>query len=159
MRKLNSILAGTASAVFSLALGQVAVFDCRIVPLPSVERVCDYFLWRQEDASRNALNSHCYWAMRKAGRGANDADEQIKGRSIAEKKALLLDYGVDFTAQPAWQTRGFGVWWENVEKPGFNPITGENVVAIRRSLHVEYELPTGRAYGARIQEFFSSLEP
>ena len=58
-RKLNSVLAGEASAAFSLALGRVAVFDCRIAPLPNAERVADYFSWRQEDAHRNALNAHC----------------------------------------------------------------------------------------------------
>ena len=39
VRKFNSILAGTASAAFSLQLGQSAIFDCRLVPLPSLERV------------------------------------------------------------------------------------------------------------------------
>ena len=65
VRKYNSVLAGVASAAFSLQLGGIAGFDCRIIPLPDIERVKDYFLWRQEDAHRNALNSHCYWAMRK----------------------------------------------------------------------------------------------
>ena len=32
VRKYNSTLAGEASAAFSLALGQVATFDCRVVP-------------------------------------------------------------------------------------------------------------------------------
>ena len=64
VRKFNSILAGTASAAFSLQLGQVAALDCRLVPLPNLERVQDYFLWRQEDAHRNALNAHCYWMLR-----------------------------------------------------------------------------------------------
>ena len=63
VRKYNSTLAGEASAAFSLALGQVATFDCRVVPLPTIERVRDYFLWRQEDAHRNSLNSHCYWII------------------------------------------------------------------------------------------------
>ena len=43
IRKLNSVLAGEASAAFSLELGRPAVFDCRIAPLPNVERVCDTF--------------------------------------------------------------------------------------------------------------------
>ena len=61
VRKLNSILAGTASAKFTLFLGQPAVFDCRIIPLPNQELVADYFRWRMEDAHRNCLNSWCYW--------------------------------------------------------------------------------------------------
>ena len=59
MRKYNSILAGEASAKFSLWLGDHAAFDCRISELPSTDRVCDYFRWRNEDAHRNALNAHC----------------------------------------------------------------------------------------------------
>ena len=64
VRKFNSILAGFASANFSLQLGQAVALDCRMVLLPNIERVKDYFLWRQEDAHRNALNSHCYWMLR-----------------------------------------------------------------------------------------------
>ena len=55
VRKYNSTLAGEASAAFSLALGRAATFDCRVVPLPNIEKVQDYFLWRQEDAHRNSL--------------------------------------------------------------------------------------------------------
>ena len=55
VRKYNSVLAGVASAAFSLQLGQQAVFDSRIVPLPTVERVQDYFLWRQECAEFTLL--------------------------------------------------------------------------------------------------------
>ena len=57
VRKINTILAGEASGYFSLALGKAVCFDCRVVPLPNIELVKDYFLWRQEDANRNALNS------------------------------------------------------------------------------------------------------
>jgi tRNA(His) 5'-end guanylyltransferase len=42
-RKFNSILAGEASARFSLLLGDLAAFDCRISQLPRAEDVVDYF--------------------------------------------------------------------------------------------------------------------
>ena len=77
VRKFNSILAGIASATFSMQLGQVAALDCRMIPLPNIEKVHDYFLWRQEDAHRNALNSHCYWLLRKEG-----LDAKIKALSM-----------------------------------------------------------------------------
>ncbi len=60
VRKYNSTLAGESSVAFSLEMGRVAPFDCRVVPLPTIERVQDYLRWRQEDANRNALNSHCW---------------------------------------------------------------------------------------------------
>ena len=69
-RKLNSVLAGEASGKFSLLLGDLACFDCRISQLPTIEFVVDYFRWRSEDAHRNALNAHCYWVLRQAGRTA-----------------------------------------------------------------------------------------
>jgi tRNA(His) guanylyltransferase len=56
--KLTTVLAGEASARFSLAAGVPAVFDCRLSHLPTIEEVADYFRWRQEDAYRNAANAH-----------------------------------------------------------------------------------------------------
>ncbi len=150
VRKLNSTLAGTASALFSLQLGKLAVFDCRMIPLPSAERVRDYFLWRQEDANRNSLNSHCYWALRKAGLGVSDATAQIEGRSIAEKTELLMSCGVDFASLPLWQKRGVGVWCREFEKLGFNPKTQEQVKTTRKGLYTEYELPVQKEYSKLI---------
>ncbi len=73
LRKYHSILAGEASAKFSLLLGAVAAFDCRISQLPTAGLVVDYFRWRNEDAHRNALNAHCYWLLRKQGQAVNEA--------------------------------------------------------------------------------------
>ena len=127
VRKYNSILAGQASAAFSMQLGQVAVMDCRIVPLPNMERVQDYFLWRQEDAHRNALNAHCYWLLRKEGMNATAATRQLDGKSIAYKNELLFSRGINFDKLPAWQKRGIGICWGDVEKEGLNPVTGEKM--------------------------------
>jgi tRNA(His) guanylyltransferase len=71
VRKYNSILAGEASAKFSLLLQDLACFDCRISELPNVDLVVDYFRWRNEDARRNALNAHCYWLLRKEAKRSN----------------------------------------------------------------------------------------
>ena len=50
LRKLNSVLAGEASARFSLMLGALGCFDCRISQLPNAQKVIEYFRWRNEDA-------------------------------------------------------------------------------------------------------------
>lgn len=124
VRKYNSILAGTASAAFSLQLGIPGVFDCRIVPLPTVEKVQDYFRWRQEDAFRNALNSHCYWLLRKEGLSVADATKTLEGRSVAFKNELLFSRGINFDTLPSWQKRGIGLYAEAYEKEGVDPVTG-----------------------------------
>ena len=153
VRKFNSILAGVASATFSMQLGQVATLDCRIVPLPNIERVQDYFLWRQEDAHRNALNAHCYWLLRKEGMDANQATAELEGKSVSYKNELLFSRGIDFDKLPSWQKRGIGVYWADIEKTGFNPITKTEEKAIRRKLQVDMELPLGEAYGKMISLF------
>lgn len=153
VRKFNSILAGQASAAFSLQLGQVIAMDCRLVPLPSIEKVKDYFLWRQEDAHRNALNAHCYWMLRKEGMGAQEATAQLDGKSISYKNELLFSRGINFDKLPAWQKRGIGVFWADVEKNGFNPIAKQEVLTTRRELAVEYELPLGQQYGDMVASF------
>lgn len=138
VRKLNSILAGEASAYFSLELGLPACFDCRIIPLPDQERVDDYFSWRQEDANRNALNSWCYWTLREDGYNAADAQSLIKGKSIEAKKALLKKYNIDYDTLPYWQRKGINITWKDVEKEGWNPILNTPVTTRRKELKADY---------------------
>lgn len=120
LRKLHSIMAGEASAKFSLLLGAMAVFDCRISQLPTVDLVVDYFRWRNEDAHRNALNAHGYWLLRKKGQTVNEATATMSGLSVAQKNELLFQNGVNFNDLPLWQKRGSGLYWEEYERPAEN---------------------------------------
>ena len=153
VRKYNSILAGQGSATLALQLGRVVALDCRIVPLPNEECVQDYFLWRQEDAHRNALNAHCYWLLRSEGVSASAATVQLEGKSVSYKNELLFSRGINFDKVPAWQKRGVGLYWTDKEVQGFDPKRGVPVTAIRRGLTVESELPLGRAYAEMISGF------
>ncbi len=150
VRKYNSLLAGVASSAFSMQLGQQAIFDCRMVPLPTVERVQDYFLWRQEDAHRNSLNAHCYWMLRKQGKNVAEATKMLEGQSIAYKNELLFQNGINFDKLPSWQKRGIGVYWDTFLKQGFNPITGKTENAERRTLKVDWEIPLREEYASFI---------
>ena len=140
VRKLNSVLAGMASAEFSLLLGRPGVFDCRIIPLPNKDLIVDYFRWRMEDAHRNSLNSWCYWTLRKEGVSATEASRQLEGKSIAFKNELLFQRGINYNDLPSWQKRGVAVFWDKVEKEGFNPVTNQKVTATRNQLSVDMEL-------------------
>ena len=146
VRKYNSTLAAEASAAFSLQVGMVATFDCRMVPLPNIEKVKDYFIWRQEDANRNALNSHCYWMLRKEGMSIHKATNELKGKGVSFKNELLFSRGVNYDNLPSWQKRGIGLWKEEYGKEAINPITGEKVIAMRKRVYEEYELPVGDKY-------------
>jgi tRNA(His) 5'-end guanylyltransferase len=152
LRKLISILAGEASAKFSLLLGAMACFDCRISELPSVELVVDYFRWRNEDAHRNALNAHCYWLLRKQGKNVGEATATLKGMSVADKNELLFQNGVNFNDLPLWQRRGVGLYWEEYDRPAENPVTGEKVLAKRRRIRRDLELPMKDDYSAFLRK-------
>lgn len=158
LRKLNSVLAGEASAKFSILLGAMACFDCRISQLPNVELVCDYFRWRSEDAHRNALNGHCYWMLRKQGQSERAASNQLLGMSVAAKNELLFQNGINFNDLPNWQKRGLGVLWETYMKPGKNPKTGEEVLAERRRLKRELDLPMKEEYGRFVGELLAAAQ-
>ena len=145
-RKLNSILAGEASAAFSLGLGAMASFDCRICELPKESDVVDYFRWRNEDASRNALNAHCYWMLRKNGASQADATKELSGKSVSEKNEILFQSGVNFNDLPLWQKRGVGIYWEDYAKTGTNPKSNETVQSFRRRLKVDLSLPMRDEY-------------
>jgi len=156
LRKLNSVFAGEASAKFSLLLGDTAVFDCRISQLPTANDVADYFLWRNEDAHRNALNAHCYWVLRREGQTAKQATKHLEGVSVADKNELLFKQGINFNDLPNWQKRGVGLLWEEYEKEGENPLTGEKVMAVRRRVKRELELPMRDEYREFVMSVVSS---
>lgn len=152
-RKLISVLAGEASAKFSLGLGGLASFDARICQLPSQARVVDYFRWRHEDAHRNALSAHCYWLLRKRGESAQAAHHALLGLSTAGKNELLFQNGINFNELPSWQKRGAVVFWEDYERPAVDPRTGHGVIAQRRRLVRNLELPLGDAYDEYVRGF------
>ncbi len=147
-RKLNSVLAGEASAAFSLLLGAHAAFDCRLSQLPRALDVVDYFRWRQEDAHRNALSGHCYWMLRNDGESSTAATETLSGLNTSQKNELLFQRGINFNDLPLWQRRGIGLVWKTIERIGMDPRTGEQIPAERRQLEVIEQLPMKDEYDA-----------
>jgi len=152
LEKLVSLSAATASATFSLACGQRAVFDSRAWIAVRDEDVIDYFRWRQADATRCALNGWAYWTLRQEGASVTQATEAMRGMTVAAKNELLHARGVNFNDVPAWQRRGVGLFWETYDKEGFNPVTRASVTATRRRVKVDPHLPMKDAYGAFMRD-------
>jgi tRNA(His) guanylyltransferase len=152
LRKFESVLAGEASATFSLGLGALGAFDCRLSQLPREQDVVDYFRWRHEDAARNALGAHCYWLLRKAGASAREADAQLAGLGRAARNELLFSRGINFNELPAWPRRGFGLRWEAFEREGSDVRTGEPRATTRRRIRRDFELGMGADYDTFLAE-------
>ncbi len=151
LEKIVSVSAGIASASFTHRAGEPAHFDSRVWLGVAPSLVLDYFHWRQLDAARNALNSWCYWTLRKTGLDVATATATLEGKSVAFKNELLFQYGINFNELPAWQRRGMGLYWETYEKEGFNPLTQEAVTTTRRRVRVDLELPMKDEYTEMIQ--------
>ncbi len=156
VEKIVSVTAAIAASTFSLAIGAPAVFDSRIVAAADEGRVVDYFRWRQADAGRCALNGWCYWTLRKSGKGVEEATRLLDSRDVAFKNELLFKSGITFAKVPSWQRRGTGLYWETVEKEGFNPKKQEKIVAKRQRIRVDEELPSGEAYDQLIRRMIVS---
>ena len=154
-RKLLSILAAEASVAFSMQTGRAAIFDNRLIPLPTADNVVDYFRWRQEDAHRNSLNSHCYWALRKEGMSADNVQKRMSGISNGQKNEILFERGINYNDLPLWKKRGIGMYFRDEQRQGFNPVTKETTSYVRRALHVEMELPTGQEYSQLIKKIIN----
>lgn len=148
LRKIQSVLAGEASALFTSRLGAPAAFDCRVSQLPGQDLVVDYFLWRQADGARNALNAHCYWLLRKNGASARAATQQLSSLASAAKHELLFQRGINFNDLPAWQKRGIGLYAETWLKRGRNPKTGATRETPRRRIKIDAELPMREEFAA-----------
>jgi len=158
LRKLNSILAGEASAQFSRRIDHPAVFDCRVSCLPNRQLVVDYFRWRQADAERNSLNSWCYWKLRGQDHSAQAATNRLSGMSVAEKNELLHRRGINYNDLPCWQRRGCGVVWQPVIKKTINQHTKEEVHVVRRRLAVDSSLPRGDEYQQYLEKMLKADE-
>jgi len=143
VRKINTILAGRASAYFSSQVGEIVTFDCRVAPLPNIDCVYDYFAWRQEDAHRNSLNGYAYWTLRQDGMSKRTATSELKNKGISFKNELLFKHNINYNDVPAWQKRGMGLYYAEKEVKGYNPMTKEEVLTTRKELSVDYDLNIG----------------
>lgn len=172
VRKLNTTLAGEASAFFTKSLIKMAIdksgnvkditsdliatFDCRLIPLPNMDRVVDYFNWRQEDSHRNSLNSWCYWTLRKEGMSTSQTTHTLNKKGNSFKNELLFQRGINYNELPNWQKRGTGLHFDVITREGFNPKTNEKTVVKRRDLITDFDIPLGEEYSAYVRKILAS---
>ena len=109
VQKLCSVLAGLATASFINAIldggdeefaryaDRMPHFDARVFNLPSREEGANAFLWREMDATRNAVSMTAY---------ANFSAKSLHGVGVKGMLQRLAAVGVDFDAYPAFFRRG-----------------------------------------------------
>lgn len=116
MQKLVSVLASMATAKFNSEIAQsiperqdtFAFFDCRAWNVPTLQDAADVFIWRQDDAIKNAVSmaAHAYYDH-----------GFLHGKSSVEKINLLKDKGIDWKDYPEFFKSGTYSMKKHMEVP------------------------------------------
>jgi len=103
IQKMVSVSASIATASFNSwfqfpdTCNSRATFDSRVFTLPR-EEVCNYFLWRQQDATRNSINS--------VGQ-AYFSHKQLHGKNTDQVQDMLFkEKGINWNDLPVIEKRG-----------------------------------------------------
>jgi tRNA(His) 5'-end guanylyltransferase len=105
-QKLDSLLAAFATAFFNKHLAthlpqkadQLPTFDCRSFVVPSMQEAYHCFLWRQQDATKNAISMAAQSLF---------SHKQLQGLHGPQMQELMWkEKGVNFNDFPAFFKRG-----------------------------------------------------
>jgi tRNA(His) 5'-end guanylyltransferase len=108
-----------------------AYFDSRAFIVPK-EEVVNYFLWRQQDATRNSVQMLACTLY---------SHKQLEGKGNSELQELCFQKGINWNDCPTSQKRGRCIVKTKVMKQGTNPKTGEVFNAERTEWVVDNEIP------------------
>lgn len=105
VQKLASVLASMTTAKFNAEVHKnlpeksdvFAFFDCRIWNVPTLQDAADVFLWRQEDAIKNAVSMAA---------GAFYSHKQLHGKKSIEKIEMLKDKNISWEEYPEFFKSG-----------------------------------------------------
>ena len=109
-----------------------AMFDSRVFSSPK-EEVVNCLLWRQQDATRNSIQS--------VGQ-ANFSPKQLHGKSCDMIQDMLsTEKGINWEDFPVVCKRGTGCYKRKVEKEMVNPKTGEVQIIQRSEWFIDTNIP------------------
>lgn len=110
LQKLTSVSASIATAAFNFFfstvrepnwVGDLAFFDSRAFNVPESE-VVNYFIWRQQDASRNSVQMfgrHYF------------SHKQLHQKNVSQIQDMLMaEHNFNWNDAPTWMKRGFAVY-------------------------------------------------
>lgn len=152
VQKMVSVSAGVASAYFTEASSAIfgavrpAVFDSRVFVVPERD-VCNYFIWRQNDASRNSLQMLARSLY---------SHKQLHEKGREELHELIHAKGQNWNNMPTSLKRGRCVVREETVSEQVTP-DGVNVV-VRHNWVVDNETPIFTSDRQYIEKFLATEE-
>lgn len=141
IQKMVSVAASTASATLTAESPKVfgrmkpACFDARVLVVPEAD-VNNYFLWRQQDATRNALQMMAR---------ANYSPRELHRKDASDMRDMLSAKGIHFNHQPTYHRRGRCIVRESFEEKGatrFRWVVDEEIPLFNQNVgYIEQYLP------------------
>lgn len=138
LQKMVSVSAGMASAVFTSqswrifnGTSKLAFFDSRTFVMPQ-DDVVNYFVWRQQDATRNSAQMLARTLY---------SHKELTGKVNHELQELCFQKGTNWNNCPTSQKRGRCIVKSKLLKMGKNPKTGEEFETNRSEWIVDNEIP------------------
>lgn len=122
VQKMCSISASLATAYFNKiqTLGKLAYFDSRCFVISDPVEVRNYFIWRQMDAVRNAINmagQSMYSHKELHGKNTDQVQEMIfqKGKNFNEYPARFKRGGCIVKAETGWKIEESPIFTQEVD--------------------------------------------
>lgn len=98
IQKMVSVSASLATGVFNeLRPGKLAFFDSRVFTIPSKTEVENYFIWRQQDTTRNSISSVAQSLY---------SPKQLEGKNSDQKQELIFQKGINWNDYDPKYKRG-----------------------------------------------------
>jgi tRNA(His) 5'-end guanylyltransferase len=107
---------------------KLATFDSRVFQIPQKTEVENYFIWRQQDTTRNSISSVAQSLYNQ---------KQLHGKNSDEQQELIFQKGINWNDCPAKYKRGRMIIKEQFNTPG----DGDKIKEAIRTRWISIEVP------------------
>lgn len=110
IQKIVSVSASLATGYFNKSIvshtNRLAFFDSRVFNLPK-EDVCNYFIWRQQDATRNSIQMLAQYHF------SHNKLQNLNTKKLMDK--LMIEKNINWNDCETWQKRGSCVYKQAIK--------------------------------------------
>lgn len=128
---------------YTSSITKPAFFDSRAFVIPK-EDVCNYFLWRQQDATRNSVQMLARSLY---------SHKQCEDKNNSQLQEMIFQKGINWNDCPVPQKRGRCIVKQETEKESYNPKEQKNVISVRSEWVVDNNIPVFSSDRAYIDRF------
>jgi len=154
--KIMHLLIKHEDAEFRKYVDRMPSFDCRVFNLPNKIEATNTFLWREQDACKNAISmaAHHYYSHK-----------ELQNKNSNEMQELLFAKGINFNDYPSFFKRGTFIRRETTLRNLMDyelekiPVKYHPTGAVIRSSLVCLDMPKFSTVTNREQVIFDGAEP